>query len=304
MQVYYSDQFRVPLPPGHRFPMGKYALLREALIARRIVGEAELTPAPAITRQALTNVHDPAYVDAVFAGTLDERALRKLGFPWSDALLARTLASVGGTLAAARAALRDGFAGNLAGGTHHAHRDHGSGFCVFNDIAVAAATLLAEGAVRQVLVFDADVHQGDGTAAIFAEEPRVFTCSLHGKRNFPFHKQQSDLDVELDDGTGDEAWLAAIEAALAACAARCRPDVVFFQAGVDALAADRLGRLAVSHAGMAARDHAVLAWASRRGVPIVATLGGGYAEPIDASVAAHVGTYEAARRVFGGAAPW
>lgn len=294
MRVYYSDHHAVPLPPGHRFPMGKYARLRTRLVDDGVVSSSALAPAPAATRAELCRAHDPGYVDAVLTGRLDERAQRRIGLPWSEALVARTLASVGGTLAAARDALRDGLAGNLAGGTHHAHRDFGSGFCVWNDLAVTAATLLAEGQVARVLVFDADVHQGDGTATIFADEPRVFTASLHGARNFPFVKPASDLDVELVDGADDATVLAAIDAALTTVAARFTPDLVLYQAGVDALADDQLGRLAMTAAGLAERDRRVLAHFRGRGVPVVLTLGGGYAAPIERTIDAHVNTYRAA----------
>ena len=294
VRIFYSDQHAVPLPPGHRFPMGKYARLRQRLIDEQVVPAAWLAPAPLATRADLLRAHAPGYVDAVLAGTLDARAVRKLGLPWSPALVTRSLASVGGTLAAARAALRDGLAGNLAGGTHHAHRDFGSGFCVWNDLAVTAATLLAEAAVRQVLVFDCDVHQGDGTAAIFADQPRVFTYSIHGARNFPFVKPAGDCDVELADGAGDAEVLPLIAASLRDLERRFTPDLVLYQAGVDALAADKLGRLAMSHAGLAERDRLVLAHFRGRGVPVVLTLGGGYAEPIDATIEAHLATYRAA----------
>jgi acetoin utilization deacetylase AcuC-like enzyme len=299
MRVHRSDHFAVPLPPGHRFPMAKYVALRIALLGEGVLAPDQLVLAAPADPATVALAHDPAYVDAVLRGALDERAQRALGFPWSEALVARSLASVGGTLAAARDALRDGVAGNLAGGTHHASRDRGSGYCVFNDLAVTACALLAEGAVARVLVFDADVHQGDGTAAIFAGDARVFTCSVHGARNFPFTKPPSDLDVELPDATGDDAYLAAIARALDASLDRARPDLVLYQAGVDPLREDRLGRLSVSRDGLYRRDHLVLDAARRRGLPIALTLGGGYAEPLALSVAAHVGTYRAARAVFG-----
>jgi len=200
---------------------------------------------------------------------------------------------------AARAALEDGIATNLAGGTHHAARAEGSGYCVFNDLAVTACAMRAEGRARRVLVVDVDVHQGDGTAAIFAGDPDVFTLSLHGARNFPFRKQQSSLDVELPDGTTDEMYLMALAPALARSFDASRPELVLVQAGVDALAEDRLGRLSLSHEGLYARDEQILASCHARGVPVVLTLGGGYADPIDASVEAHAGTYEVARRIFG-----
>lgn len=288
----------VALPAGHRFPMGKYARLRALLRERGLVRDEELVPSPPAPAWALELAHDAAYVRAVLDGTLDERAQRVLGFPWSEALVARSLASAGGTLAAARAALEDGIAGNLAGGTHHAFRDHGSGYCVFNDLAVAALAVLAEGRVGRVLIVDVDVHQGDGTAAILAGDERVFTLSVHGAKNFPFRKQRSTLDVELPDGTGDEAYLMALAPVLMRAFDAARPDLVLVQAGVDPLADDKLGRLSLSLDGLAARDEQILATCKTRGVPVALTLGGGYADPIDKSVEAHAQTYAVARRLF------
>jgi len=295
VHIYYSDHHAVPLPPGHRFPMGKYARLRARLVDDAVVPAAWLAPAPLASRDELERVHDADYVAAVIDGRLDERAQRRIGLTWSPAMVTRSLASVGGTLAAARAALRDGLAGNLAGGTHHAHRGFGSGFCVWNDLAVTARWLLAERGVRRVLILDLDVHQGDGTATIFADEPRVFTCSMHGARNFPFHKATSDLDVELPDGADDALVLARLDETLAAVAERFSPDVVLYQAGVDALAADKLGRLGMSAAGLAERDRRVLGHFRSRGLPVVLTLGGGYGDPIDLTIDAHLGTYRVAR---------
>lgn len=300
MRVFSTDHHVVPLPVGHRFPMGKYTLLRELLVTSGVLAPQELQPVEPedLPRAALLAVHDPTYVERFLAGTLDDRALRRIGFPWSPALVRRTLASAAGTVAAARAALADSIAGNLAGGTHHAFADHGSGYCVFNDIAIAARALLDENAAGRILVVDLDVHQGDGTAAIFADEPRVFTFSMHGAKNFPFTKQKSDLDVELADGTGDVEYLDTLRAALAAAVDRARPGFIFYQAGVDPLAEDRLGKLALTHAGLRARDRHVLGTARRLGVPIVLTLGGGYASPLAPTIAAHVGTYATAKEVF------
>ena len=298
MKIFYADHHVVELPAGHRFPMAKYRALREALVARAIVGAEQLHPAPAVTRAELERVHDPAYVAAITGGTIDARAQRTIGLPWSPALVARSSASAGGTLAAARVALAGGLAANLAGGTHHAHRDHGSGFCVWNDLAVTAAALLAERQVARVLVFDVDVHQGDGTAAIFAGDDRVQTCSLHGARNFPFEKQPSDLDVPLADGAGDDEVLRAVEHALAHFAARPAPDLVLYQGGVDALATDTLGRLRMTHAGLAERDRLALGHFHRRGIPVAITLGGGYARPIEDTIEAHLGTYQVAMELF------
>ena len=291
MKVFYSDHHVVELPPKHRFPMGKYARVREGVAALPV----ELVAAAPATRDEVLRVHDAAYVDAFLAGTLDPRMMREIGLPWSESLVARTLGSAGGTLAAVRDALGTGIAGNLAGGTHHAHRAKGSGFCVFNDLAIAAADALAH--VDRVLVFDADVHQGDGTAEIFAAEPRVFTCSIHGKHNFPFRKMVSDLDVELADGADDAAYIDAIHRAWDQ-AMRFAPQLVLYQAGVDPLAEDTLGRLAVTPAGLAARDRFVLGATRATGTPIALTLGGGYAKPLEASIAAHVQTYAIAQQVY------
>ena len=302
MHVFYCDHFEVVLPDRHPFPMQKYRELRLALLREGVLGPDELVPAERAPLEAIRAVHAPDYVDAFLAGRLEPAVQKRIGFPWSTSHVERTLASVGGTLAASRAALREGLAGNLAGGTHHAYRAFGSGYCVFNDIAVAAAALLSEGLVERVLVFDVDVHQGDGTAALFADEPRVFTTSLHGARNFPLRKQQSDLDVELADGTADEAYLQAVHEALETSLERARPDVVFVQAGVDPLDADHLGRLSVTREGLYRRDELVLRRLRSVDLPAVLTLGGGYSRPIDATLQAHVGTYRAAKAVLGEAA--
>jgi len=280
--------------------MQKYRMLRHALVERDVLAPDELYPVEPAPLAAPLRVHDANYVHGFINGTMTAAEVRKMGFPWSKNLVARTLASVNGTVRAAWAALDDGVSGNLAGGTHHAYRAEASGFCIFNDIAVAAETLLQAGAVERVLVFDADVHQGDGTAAIFAGDDRVFTCSIHGDKNFPFRKQQSDLDVALPDGTGDSGFTIAVERALKTCFDRVEPDILFFQAGVDGLAEDKLGRLSLTHEGMRHRDETVLVAARRREVPIVLSLGGGYADPLDASIEAHVNTYRAVRAIFPG----
>jgi acetoin utilization deacetylase AcuC-like enzyme len=278
--------------------MPKYRLLRERLVAEGVLGAQELEESDVIDRPSLLLAHTPEYLDAVFSGTLSEREQRTLGFSWSEALVARSRASVFGTVAAARAALREGVAGNLAGGTHHAHADRGTGFCVFNDIAIAARTLQREGLIDRALVVDLDVHQGDGTAAIFAGDESVFTFSMHGARNFPFHKQRSSLDVELADGCGDSEYIATLEGHLQAVLDRARPDVLFFQAGVDPLEHDLLGRLKLTRTGLRLRDRIVASASRDRGIPLVLTLGGGYARPIALSVDAHLGTWREARSAF------
>ena len=272
-----------PLPPGHRFPMTKYALLADRL---RVDGWS-VAQAPLATRAELARVHDAAYLDAVARCALDARAERRLGFPQSPALVHRSLASVGGTVAAARWALDHGLGVALAGGTHHAFEDRGEGFCVYNDLAVAAHALLDEGAVGRVLVVDLDVHQGNGTAEICAADERVVTYSVHGARNYPFLKARSDLDVPLDDGIDDAAYLAALERTLPPLFAAVAPDVVLYQAGVDVLAGDRFGRLALSQAGVVARDRFVAELCRAAGTPLATTLGGGYHAEVGRTVAAH-----------------
>ena len=295
MRVFFADHHELPLPAGHRFPIRKYRMLRERLISEEILSAEELFEAPLVERSRLVAVHDPSYVEAVFSGSLDRRAVGRMGFPWSEGLVRRSCASVGGTLAAARAALEDGISGTLAGGTHHALRDAGAGYCVFNDLAVTARALIDDGLVERVLVLDLDVHQGDGTAAIFAGDERVFTCSVHGARNFPARKTESDLDIPLPDDTGDRAYLEAVEHALEASLARSNPDILLYQAGVDPLVDDRLGRLAVSSEALFERDRLVLERSGAEGLPVALTMGGGYADPIDLTVDAHVGTYRAVR---------
>jgi acetoin utilization deacetylase AcuC-like enzyme len=279
--------------------MGKYRLLREALLASGVLRPSELTQAEPVELDALLLVHSPRWVNAVIENRLTEAEQRRLGFPWSPELVLRSRASVGGTCAAAARALRDGIGGNLAGGTHHAFADHGEGYCVFNDIAVSIRTLQAKGSIQRALVVDLDVHQGNGTAAVFAGDPDVFTFSIHGEHNFPFRKQRSSLDIGLPDGAGDDVYLDVLTRHLPLVLDAARPDLLYFQAGVDPLAEDTLGRLALTHAGLEARDTFVLEAARRSGVPVVVTLGGGYARPLEASVRAHIGTYRAARTVWG-----
>jgi acetoin utilization deacetylase AcuC-like enzyme len=292
--LYYTDHYAVPLPDGHKFPMRKYRMLRDALTP---TGRFTFEPAPLAPEQTVALAHDAAYVRAFVDGTLDRLVMRRIGFPWSEQLVLRTLASVGGTLEAARNALCRGWGGTLAGGTHHAFRDYGSGFCVFNDIAVAICALRDEGAILRASVIDLDVHQGDGTAKLFENEPGVLTISVHGGNNFPFRKQTSRIDVALRDGAGDAEYLHAVSEVLPRALDHA-PDIVFFQSGVDALATDKLGRLAVTHAGLAERDRLVISAVKAARVPLVITLGGGYADPIEHTVAAHAATFLTAAEFY------
>lgn len=293
MRTFYCDQFVLPLPEGHRFPMSKYALLRERVTADPRI---RLEVPPAATDRELTLVHHPGYVDAVVTGALDRDAVRRLGFPWSPELVERSRRSVGGTIAAVRAAIGEGWAANLAGGTHHAFADRGEGFCVFNDAAVAARIALAEGLVSSIAIVDLDVHQGNGTAALFEHEPRVFTLSVHGDKNYPFRKASSDLDLALADGTDDDGYLEAVSRGLDAVAAY-GPGLVIYLAGADPYANDALGRLGVSEDGLAARDRLVFDRAEASGTPLATAMAGGYARPITHTVGIHARTVlEAARR--------
>ncbi|MEJ2503007.1 MAG: histone deacetylase, partial [Gemmatimonadota bacterium] len=289
MLTFYSDQFVLPLPEGHRFPMEKYRLLRERVAAE--LPSCELRVPDPATDAELLRVHDPAYLAALRAG-LDAAAARRIGFPWSEPLVERSRRSVGGTIGAARAALADGTAANLAGGTHHAFADAGEGFCVFNDVAVALECLRSEGRVTRAAVLDLDVHQGNGTARIFRRDDAVLTVSVHGAGNYPFRKEPGDLDVPLADGTGDGTYLEAVDEAVAAVVAH-RPDLVFYVAGADPYAGDRLGRLSVSMAGLAERDGRVFDRCVDAGLPVAVVMGGGYARDVDDTVAIHFATVRA-----------
>lgn len=298
IRFYYPDIADMPLPEGHRFPGGKYRMLRECIEREGTLGSAALLPSPMATRQELLRAHSETYLDAVLAGTVPPDIMRRIGLPWSETLLARSRATVGGSIAAARAALEHGISGQLAGGTHHAHRDFGSGFCVFNDLAATALTLLEERRVSRLAIVDLDVHQGDGNAAILGADPRVFTLSVQGARNFPFRRVPSTLDVELPDGTGDDAYLAALHEPLARVLA-FRPDIVLYLSGADPLKEDTLGRLSLSLAGLKARDRFVFGTFKRSAVPVSVAVGGGYAKPIEATVDAYANTFRTARQVFG-----
>ena len=293
-RLFYCDHYAIPLPAGHKFPAEKYRLLRETL-ARE--GLFRLEPAEFARAEVIELAHDPAYVAGFLNGTLDPAIVRRIGFPWSHELTRRTLASLGGTLAASEDALHNGLGGNLAGGTHHAFRAEGAGFCVFNDIAVAILALRQEHGVRRAAVVDLDVHQGDGTAAIFCDDPDVLTLSIHGRNNFPLRKQRSRIDIDLPDGTGDTEYLSALESVLPQVF-EFAPEMVFYQAGVDGLAGDRLGRLALSLDGLERRDRLLLQMCRSRGVPVVVTLGGGYAEPIAKTVEAHANTFRTAAEIL------
>ena len=299
MHAYYADQFVLPLPAGHSFPMSKYRLLRERL--HELPG-LQMCPAEPASDGELALVHTPAYVSAVAEGTLSAALQREIGFPWSEAMVERARRSVGATIAAARAALATGVAANLAGGTHHASADKGGGYCVFNDAAVAARLMQAEWhrAHRQLLrvaIIDLDVHQGNGSAAIFSEDPTVFTLSIHGAKNFPFRKERSSIDVDLPDGCTDEPYLRALDDALAELWRRhagAPPGLAFYLAGADPHEGDRLGRLKLTTAGLAERDRRVLAALRERAIPVALSMAGGYGRDIADTVQVHLGTLRCA----------
>ena len=299
MQAFYADQFVLPLPPGHRFPMSKYRLLREQLDGLAGLQMCQAVPA---SDGELALVHSPSYLAAVTDGTLSPAQQREIGFPWSEAMVARARRSVGATIGAARAALASGVAANLAGGTHHASADKGGGYCVFNDAAVAARLMQAEWhrlrrQLLRIAIVDLDVHQGNGSAVIFRDDPTVFTLSLHGAKNFPFRKECSDLDVALPDGCTDAPYLRALDDALAELwrrHERTPPGLIFYLAGADPHEGDRLGRLKLSTAGLAERDRRVLAAARERGIPVALSMAGGYGRVVDDTVQVHLGTIRAA----------
>ena len=293
-RLFYCDHYAIPLPAGHKFPMAKYRMLRDLLAAD---GCFRFEAAPCADPAVVELAHEAAYVLDFLNGALPEVAIRRIGFPWSEALVRRTLASVGGTLSATCDAFDSGWGGNLAGGTHHAFRAEGSGFCVFNDIAVAIQWLRSMGRIQRAAVIDLDVHQGDGTAQIFEADSNVLTLSMHSKSNFPFRKQRSKIDIEFEDGARDPEYLTALDAVLPHVF-EFKPEIVFYQSGVDPLASDTLGRLSLTHAGLQERDRRVMADARAHGLPIVITLGGGYSRPIELTAEAHANTFRAAAESF------
>lgn len=291
MRIFYTDRYVLPLPEGHRFPMAKYRLLREQVLAEGLNGPDPLAEPPAATDAQILRAHDRSYLERVVNGTLDAAALRRIGFPWSPAMVERSRRSSGATLAACRAALEgDGVSVNLAGGTHHAFRDRGEGYCVFNDAAIAALAMQAEGGARRVVVIDCDVHQGNGTASILRGDPSVFTFSIHGANNFPFEKEASDLDVELPDGAGDEPYLQALEAGVCHALSASQADLAIYLAGADPHEGDRLGRLALTTEGLARRDRLVFGLLRDAEIPVAVAMAGGYGRELRVTVEIHLQT--------------
>lgn len=295
-RMFSTDRYQITLPEGHKFPVLKYGLLRQSVESEGLFQVEQATPAGAET---VALAHDPDYVKQFAAGTLTPAAIRRIGLPWSKLLVQRAFASVGGTVSASLEAMQHGWGATLGGGTHHAFRSEGAGFCVFNDIAVAVQFLRQRGLIRRAAVIDLDVHQGDGTAEIFQDDPDVFTLSIHCESNFPFRKKQSRLDMALPDRVEDTEYLHQLEEVLPAAFA-FKPDIIFYQSGVDPLVSDVLGRLSLTHQGLIERDRRVFTVARQFGAPFVLTSGGGYSRPIELSAEAHANTYRTAWQVFAG----
>lgn len=294
MQVFYTPRYYADIGEGHVFPIRKFELVRDRLLGERTLTPSEIIePQPAPVADVLL-VHTEDYVTRLRAGALTPRELRRLGLPWSKALVRRSFLATGGTIRAARAALSEGIASNLAGGTHHAFPERGEGFCVLNDVAVAIRVLRRDRVIERAAVVDCDVHQGNGTATIFEGDAGVFTFSMHGAKNYPVFKARSTLDVELPDGTGDEEYLRTLAEHLPRVCAH-RPDIIFYLGGADPYAGDKLGRLSLSIAGLRARDEFVLGECRARGVPVATVMSGGYAADIDDTVEIHCNTIRVAK---------
>jgi acetoin utilization deacetylase AcuC-like enzyme len=299
VKVFYSDHFVLPLPEGHRFPMVKYSMLRERVAADGICGPGELRTPRAVTEEEILRAHAPGYLERVVSGSLTDKEIRRIGFPWSERMVERSRRASGGTLGACLAALEEGFAANLAGGTHHALSDRGEGYCVFNDSAIAARAVQAAGLAARVVVIDTDVHQGNGTAEILWGDATVFTFSIHGAKNFPFHKEESDLDAPLPDGADDTEFLNTLERGLETALEAADTDLALYLAGADPFEGDRLGRLSVTKPGLAERDRMVLEACKDRGIPVAVTMAGGYARNVEDTVDVHFQSIKRAADLLG-----
>ena len=295
-QFFYTDHIEVPLPDGHRFPMEKYRLLHQALVAENIIDPSQLHPAPLASVEDLLRAHKDWYIQGLKNNTLTEKQFRPIGLTWSNELIHRSLAAVGGFIEVTESALQNGYSALLAGGTHHAHADQGEGYCLLNDFACAALRLLELGKVKKILIIDLDVHQGNGNSSILGTRSDVFILSLHGEKNYPFRKVPSHLDVSLMPGSTDEVYLQALRQALDQIEPVFNFDMIFYQAGVDNLKEDSLGTLDMSFEGLMKRDRMVFEFA--KGKPLAMAIGGGYAKPIELTVNAHVNTFKVAKNTF------
>lgn len=298
LKIAWSEVFAHPLPEGHRFPMAKYSLLPEQLLYEGTIKHENLFIPPLIDEKVILATHLSEYWEKLKSLSLSPSEERRTGFPLSAGLVQREAAIMSGTVQASLFALQYGIAMNTAGGTHHAFTNKGEGFCLMNDIAIAANYLLDHTAIKKILVVDLDVHQGNGTAEIFAAEDRVYTFSMHGEKNFPLHKERSDLDIGLPDGTGDKKYLSILRETLPRLIQEVEPEFIFYQSGVDVLATDKLGRLGLTHEGCKERDRAVLAQCKLNNVPVAVSMGGGYSGRISDIVEAHANTYRLAQHIF------
>lgn len=295
--LYYSPNYYAEIGEGHVFPIRKFELARDILLREGTLTESEIIEPPRALVEDVCLVHDREYIGRLVNGTMSPKEIRKLGLPWSESLVTRSFTAISGTIEAAKKSLEHGVASNLAGGTHHAYPDRGEGFCVLNDVAVAIKVLRRDGLAQRALIIDCDVHQGNGTAYIFANDPQVFTFSMHGAKNYPLFKEKSDLDIELPDGTADEEFLETLGEALPRIALH-DPDVIFYLGGADPFEGDKLGRLKLTKDGLRKRDEMVLAFAKEKGVPIVTTLSGGYALEINDTVDIHANTIRTVKKVY------
>jgi acetoin utilization deacetylase AcuC-like enzyme len=294
LKIYYTDTFSIPLPANHSFPKDKYSLLRKRIIEAQLVQPGDMrVPRPA-TDEDILRAHDPLYLNRLQKGELTVKEVRRVGLPWSPEIVLRARYSVGATIEACRTALSERIAVNLGGGTHHAFGDHGQGYCYLNDSVIAARAMQAEGLVENVLIIDCDVHQGNGTAAILKNDPTIFTFSIHGKNNFPYRKETSDLDIELEDGTDDAVYLAALEKGMTESLDACAANLVIYLAGADPYRKDRFGRLSLTKGGLAGRDRLVLRHLGQSGLPVAITLAGGYARQVMDAVDIHFETVRSA----------
>jgi acetoin utilization deacetylase AcuC-like enzyme len=295
MKVFFCDRFSIPLPPGHTFPMAKYRQLAERVRSSGLIQPEDLVCPPPATDEDILRVHTPDYLKRLETGGLTKSEVRRIGLPWSPELVLRARHSAAATIAACRAALAEGAAVNLGGGTHHAYPDHGQGYCLFNDAAIAVRAVQAQARARRALIVDCDVHQGNGTAAIFRDDPKVFTFSIHGANNFPLRKEASDIDVALPDGTGDADYLKALREGLERAFSMAEAELVVYLSGADAYEGDRFGRLALSRQGLAERDRTVLAFCRDYRLPVAVAMAGGYAPEIEEIVEIHFQTVAAVR---------
>ncbi|MEL7532110.1 MAG: histone deacetylase [Bacteroidota bacterium] len=298
LKIFHSDRFVPKLPEGHRFPISKYQLIREQLLYEGTILESQLEECQAIEAEYVLAVHQADYWQRFVSLSFSDREVRRMGFPQSESLVDRSRRSCYGTFAAAKSALKYGIGMNIAGGTHHAYADHAEGFCLLNDIAISAHDLLKTGAVKKVLIVDLDVHQGNGSAVIFAEEARVFTFSMHGKDNYPLRKERSDLDIALPTRTQDNEYLNRLREQLPRLIERVKPDLIYFQSGVDVLESDKLGHLSLTRQGCKTRDRIVMEACAERQIPLVVAIGGGYSERLVDTVEAHANTFRLAAEIF------